>query len=83
MNKFVNSRTLIKKESNGNYKPRTIPPLKKGRNIITSPDKIANTFADHYINILRDSHKKSKLVKNRKKKNTYKLQMAKTVGKQY
>ena len=52
---------------NENYKPKTIPPLEKGGIIITSSDEIADTFADHYENILRDSHKKSKPVKKRKK----------------
>ena len=64
-NKFVNSlnsknptkKVLDKfKKVNRNYKPRKIPPLAKGRNIITTPDDIADTFADHYANISRDSH---------------------------
>ena len=37
------------------------PPLKRGENIITSPDEI-------YANISRDPHKKNKSVKNRKRK---------------
>ena len=45
-----------------------MPPLERGRSIITSPDKIADTFAVHYANILRDDHKKSKPEKNRKRK---------------
>ena len=57
-NKFVNSlnsRIPTKKvwdkfrRVNGNYKLRTIPPLKRGGNIITSPDEIADTFADRYL----------------------------------
>ena len=68
-NKFVNSlnsRTQTKKvwdkfrKVNGNYKPRTILLLEKGGSIITSPDEIADTFADHYSNISRDPHKKTK-----------------------
>ena len=51
---------------NRNYKTRIIPPLKKerNRNIITSPDEVA----DYYANTLRDPHKKSKPGKNRKRK---------------
>ena len=45
-------------------KKRTMSPLERGGNIITSPDEIA----DHYTNISRDPHKKSKTGKNRKKK---------------
>ena len=32
------------------------------------PDEIADTFADHYANILRDLHEKSELWKYRKRK---------------
>ena len=62
----LNSRTPTKKvwdkfrKVNGNYKPRTVLSLKRGGNKMTSHEKIANTFADHYENILRDPHKKSK-----------------------
>ena len=56
---------------NKNNNPRTITPLDKGGNIITSPDDIAETFADYYANILREPHKKSKPGENRKKKNYY------------
>ena len=42
---------------NGNYKPRIVLPLDRGRKIITSPDEIA------------DPYKKSKPRKNRNKKN--------------
>ena len=45
---------------NRNYKLRTIPPLEREGNIITSPDKIT----DHYANISKDPHKKSKPRKN-------------------
>ena len=70
----LKSRTPTKKvwdkfrKVNGNYKPRTITPLKRGGNIITSPDEITDTFADHNANILRNSHKKSKSGNNRKRK---------------
>ena len=37
-------------------------------NIITSPDEIAHTFANHYANISKHLHNKSKLGKNRNKK---------------
>ena len=53
----INTRTPTKKvwdkfrNVNGNYKPRTIPILERGGNIITSPDEIADTFADYYTNI--------------------------------
>ena len=40
----------------------------KEEETITSPDKIADTFADHYANISRDLHKKTKPGKNRKRK---------------
>ena len=53
---------------NGNYTPRTILPLERGGSIIDLPDVIVDTFADHYANILRDPHKKSKPMKNRKRK---------------
>ena len=75
-NKFVNSlniRTPAKKvwdkfrKVNGNYNPRIVLPLEKGRSIITSPDEIADTFADHYANISKDLHKKSKPGKIRNK----------------
>ena len=67
-NKFINSRTLTKKvwekfrKVNRNFKPRIVPPLDRRENIITSPDKIAiaDTFADHYANISKGLHKKSK-----------------------
>ena len=51
----------------GNYKRRTIPPLERGGNIITSPDKIADTFADHFANVLRDPNKEKQTSENRKK----------------
>ena len=66
-NKFVNSlnsRTPGINSGNGNNKPRTIPPLERGGNLITSPEEIA----DHYANISRGPHKKSKQEKNRNKK---------------
>ena len=53
---------------NGNYKPTIIPPLERWGNIISSPKEIANIFADQYVNISRDSNKKSKPDKNRKRK---------------
>ena len=53
---------------NRNYKPRTKPPLERGGNIITSPDENADTFADHFANIWKGPHKKSKPVKNKKMK---------------
>ena len=52
---------------NRNYKPIVLP-LNRGGNIITSPDKFADIFADQCANILKDLHKKSKPVKNRNKK---------------
>ena len=52
------------REVNGNYKPRIVPSLDRGGNIITSPEEIADTFADHFANILKDLHKKSKPGKN-------------------
>ena len=81
-NKFVNSlnsRTPTKKvwekfrKVNRNYKPRTVPPLNRWGKIITLPDEIEYTFADHYANILKDLHKKSKPGKNRNKKREEKL----------
>ena len=77
-NKFVNSlssRTPTKKvwekfkKVNGNYKPRIISPIERGGSIITTPDEIADTFAVHYANILRDPQKKENREKGRKKKN--------------
>ena len=53
---------------NGNYKPRTVPPLDRRGNIITSPDEIADIFADHYANISKDLHKKRKTGKTEKRK---------------
>ena len=73
-NKFVNSRTPTKKvwekfrKVNGNYKPRIFSTSDRGENIITSPEKIVDTFADYYANISKDLHKKSKQGKNRNKK---------------
>ena len=73
-NKFINSRTPTKKvwekfrKLNRNYKPRIVPPLDRGINIITLPDEITDTFADHYAKILIDLHKKGKPGKNRNKK---------------
>ena len=55
----LNSRTPTKKvweqfrKVNRNYNPRIFPPLDRGGNIIISPDKIADTFADHYANIAK------------------------------
>ena len=75
-NKFINSlnfRTPTKevwdkfKKVIKNYKPRIISPLESEGNIITSPEEIADTFADHYANILRDPYK-NKPEKTRKKK---------------
>ena len=48
----MNIRTPTKKvwdkfrKVNGNYKPRTVPPLERGGNIITSPDEISDNFVD-------------------------------------
>ena len=53
---------------NLNYKQRIVTPLDRGRNITTSPDEIPDVFADHYSNISKDLHKKSKPGKNRNKK---------------
>ena len=52
---------------NGSNKPRIVPPLHRGGNIITSPYEIADTFADNYANILKYLQKKSKSGKNRNK----------------
>ena len=49
---------------NRNYKPKIVLPLDRGGNIITSPDEIA----DYYANISKDLHKKSKPRKNRNNK---------------
>ena len=46
------------KKVNGNYKPRTISPLERGENKITSPDEIADNFTDYYTNKSRDHHNK-------------------------
>ena len=60
----LNTRTPTKKvwdkfrKVNGNYKPRTIPPLEREGNIITSPEEIADTIADHNANISRDPIRK-------------------------
>ena len=73
-NKFVNSRTPTKytwdkfKKVNRNYKPRKIPPLERGGNTNNSPDEIVDTFADHYANISKNHHKKSKPREHRKRK---------------
>ena len=73
----LNSRTPTKKvcdkirKVNRNYKPRTKPALERGGNIIISLDEIADTFADHYANISRDQHKKSKPEINRNRKRSY------------
>ena len=69
----LNFRTSTKKvmdkfkKLNRNYKPRIISPLEREENTITSPDKIADIFANHYANILRDPNNKSKPGKHRKK----------------
>ena len=69
----LNSRNPTKKvwgkfrKVNGNNKPRTIPPLGRRKNIITSSDEITDTFADHYSNISTDPHKKKKARENGKK----------------
>ena len=75
----LNSRTLTKKvwgkfrKLNRNYKPGTLQSLKRGRNIITLPEEITDTFADHCANISRDPHKKIKPEKTErgKKKTSY------------
>ena len=51
-----------------NYKPRIIPPLERGGNTITSPNDIADIFADYYANIFEDPYKKRKYRKGKKKK---------------
>ena len=48
-----------------NYKSRAKPQLERGE-IITSPEEIADNLADHYSNISKYPHKKSKPGKNRK-----------------
>ena len=73
----LNSRIQTKKvwdkfrKVNRNYKLRTIPPLKRGGNIITTLEEISYTFADHYANISRDPHKKGKPGKNKEKELPY------------
>ena len=68
------SRTPTKKvwnkleKVNGNYKSKIISPLERGKNTHASTDKIADIFGDHYANISRDPHKKSKPCKQRKRK---------------
>ena len=42
--------------------------MKRGGNTITSSDEIADTFSDHYTNISRNPHKKSRPEKNGKRK---------------
>ena len=75
-NKFINSlnsRTPTKKawekfrKVNGNYKPRRIPPIEKGGSIISTPNEIA----DHYANISRNQNKDRKTGKHRKRKKSY------------
>ena len=41
--------------------------LDREGNLITSPEEIADTFADHFANIWADLHKKSKPGKNKEK----------------
>ena len=55
---------------NRNYKPRIVPSLDRGGNIITVLDEIAYTFADHYANISKDLQKKNKY-KNKKRHKNY------------
>ena len=56
------------KKVNGNKKHRIIPLLEGGGNTLTLPDKIVETFADHFANILRGAHKKIEPGKHRKGK---------------
>ena len=70
-NKFLNSLKLQNLnqeglESNRNYKPITMPPRRRRVNTITLPDKIADTFSDHTVNISRYPYKKSEPEKHRK-----------------
>ena len=70
----LNSRTPTKKvwdklrKVNRNYKPRKIPLLERGGNIITSPDEIADTFVDYYANISRGHIRKANQVQTEWKK---------------
>ena len=63
----------------GNYKPRIVSPLDRGGNIITSPDENADTFIDHYANISKYFHEKTKLGKKRAL-NTIKVVAGKKFG---
>ena len=80
----LNSRTPTKnvwdkfRNITGNYKSRTIPQLETRKNIITSPDEITDTFADHYVNILRNPGKKSKSRKTRKEKSYHIINYSQT-----
>ena len=46
--------------------------LERGKNALTSPDKIIDNFADQYANISRDFYKKIKPEKRRKRKSNNK-----------
>ena len=41
-------------QESGNFKPRIVPPLDRGGNTVTSPDEISDTFADHYLNKMKE-----------------------------
>ena len=60
----LNSRTPTKKlldkfrKVNGYDKSRTIPPLQRAGDIITSPEEIVDSFSDHYAKISKDPIRK-------------------------
>ena len=70
------TRTLIKKvwdkfrKINKNYKSRIIPPLERGRNIVTLPNEIADICADHYANTSKKPYKKNKPQKTERRRAT-------------
>ena len=56
---------------NGNCTPRIVPSLDRGESIITSPDEIADTFADHYVDISKDQANQRETEIKREKNNNH------------
>ena len=69
---FVNLLNARTKKVNGSYKPKIVPPLEKGRKMISQHNETTEIFADHYAKISINLYIKSNLKKfiRREKKTT-------------